>query len=516
MSVEPILGVSLEQHAGVVAAVAEGFPLEQVLVAEQLDPASWRGADVAWRQRLAKDGLAGGSTFNTYRAKLEDAGDCMSRAVTPLDDDLPAWLSFLDHWSKSGDPSGMLKQHSLGVNDVSRLQRRWAKRLDDDPNLALAAAKLAAQGPAPLPKITVAAPQLRPFPWSKRRGPAATMPQISTAAGGPLPEDFPLDRYARVSAELAALPQGRAQVFERHGLSERSFVDVDQSWQASLANSAELAADFRRLVAHHRARLDAASQVTSDRRPERAANQAVVMPPVLATAQPTSEPLAALAPAPSVAISNDLNETAMSLAVLDDDVLPFQADPNKAFPPLANLGPNPDAGETSYATPALRDDSLAFFRFAPLAPNIDETAAMPAIAIEEALPFHGEFAVVAHTPLSPDEHALAGETGDLGVDLLGDLDASFPFQPASSAALPARERYFSGLTIQQVAAVAVELTLAPDQRAAIFALYRLSEESVRAAFDAVNEQRLSNPAVRAEWEQAYAAYDAYCASRAAR
>lgn len=85
-----------DSRDGVTAAHAEGFALGEILAFEQIDAARWPAADVAWKRRLAEDGAAGGSTFNAYRVKLELAEDCLSRAVTPLDDDLGAWLAFLD------------------------------------------------------------------------------------------------------------------------------------------------------------------------------------------------------------------------------------------------------------------------------------------------------------------------------------------------------------------------------------------------------------------------------------
>ncbi len=422
MSADSILGVSLEQRAGVAAAVAERFPLERVLDAEQIDPAGWRAADVGWRQRLAKDGLAGGSTFNAYRAKLEEAEDCLSRAVTPLDDDLGAWLSFLDQWAKSGDPSAMLKKHSLGMNDVSRLRRRWQKRMDAEPKLALEAAKRAANGAGPLPPISVAPANLKPYPWSKRRPAAAAAPVVALRpADSALADDFPLDRYARLSAD-------------------------------------------------HRARLDTVHQAT--------------------VAGPRAQRVAWLEHAPMIVerlaqpLTENVEETGWILAVISDDVLPFQDDPHKPPPPLARLGPSPDVGATSDAIPILRDDARACFDISSDVGNIDETAVVPALMLDDPLPF----APAAGTPpppsqADPSERDMSGETSFGDVAALGDLDAPLPFRAPASAATPATgARLFGGLTIQQLAAVAVELSLAAHERPAILARYGLSEQAARRAF----------------------------------
>ena len=491
-------GVTLEQHAGVAAALSEGFALAQILATEQLDAAGWRGADVAWKQRLAQDGAAGGSTFTAYRVKLEEAEDALSRSVTPLDDDLEAWLGFLHTWSSNPDPVGMLKKLGLGTNDVSRLRRRWSKRLDDNSKLALEAAKIAARGPKPLPAISVAPSKLLPFPWSKRAG--AARPSVQPSGGaGVAPVDFLLDRYARLSAELAALPKGRAQVLERHELNEQSLADVNQRWQSQLAKGGELAADYRRLVSHHRARLDAARHAAFPQSPPE--------PP--SSAPPTPASSASIDP-PALAINGSIDETAMILA-LTDDVLPFERAPNKPPPASANLGPSPDAGETSTEIPALTDA----FPFAgparaiarPTQDVLDETSFVPALSFDDALPFaEGSGAPPVSSGRDPNERDLSGETGILSADLLGDLAEALPFRSADA---PSTSETFASLTLEQLAAVAVELSLTPDQRALTLGRYHLTEETARAAFHAVSLQRERDPAVCAQWDRAYSAYYAY-------
>ncbi len=488
-------GVNLEQHAGVTAALAEGFPLDEILAAEQLDPARWRGADVAWKQRLAQDAASGAGIFPAHRLKVEEAEDCLSRAVSPLDDDLDAWLSFLHDWSKSADPLAMLKKLRLGANDISRLRRRWAKRMDGDPKLALKAAKRAADGAQPLPPISVAPAKLKPFPWSKRRPVAAAAPALPPRAGDyALADEFPLERYARLSAELAALPKGRAQILERYGLNERSHADIDAVWQARLAGDASLSADFRRLVAHHRARLDAAHHAT----PGGACAEGV--------SWPAQAPVAVIPPAQP--LTENLEETAFILAAISDDVLPFQDDPDKPPPSLARLAPSLDVGATSDAIPALRDDPLAFFDM-PSARNIDETAAVAALNLDDPLPFAvGKGAPPPLSATDPDAGDLSGETGFIDLAALGDLEAPLPFQaPASAATPPTGARLFGGLTVQQLAAVAVELSIAPGARPTILAQYGLSEQTARRAFDELRAE--GDPALRSAWDDAYRQYHAY-------
>ncbi|WP_437305704.1 hypothetical protein [Sorangium sp. So ce388] len=48
-------GVSLAQYAAVRAAVAEGFPLADVLAVEGLRPRAFARADLHWKERLAAE-----------------------------------------------------------------------------------------------------------------------------------------------------------------------------------------------------------------------------------------------------------------------------------------------------------------------------------------------------------------------------------------------------------------------------------------------------------------------------
>ncbi len=258
-----------------------------------------------------------------------------------------------------------------------------------------------------------------------------------------------------------------------------------------------LRADFRRLVAHKRARLDSVHRATIGQ---------------VRSAQPESPIATPTADSPAVPLTENIDETALVLAAIRDDVLPFRDDPHKPPPPLASLGPSPDAGETSYAIHALPDDPRAFFGMPPREPNIDETAAVPALVLDDPLPFAAADGTPPLSKPDPNERDLSGETGFVDIASLGDLDAPLPFQAPASGATPATgARLFGGLTIQQLAAVAVELSLAPDARAAILAHYGLSEETAQRAFDDLRSDR--DPVVRGAWNDAYTQYHAYRAHR---
>jgi len=61
-----LAGLSLEQHAGIAVALAEGFPRAEVLAQEGITEAAFRRADRAWKKRLADDARQGGALFAAY------------------------------------------------------------------------------------------------------------------------------------------------------------------------------------------------------------------------------------------------------------------------------------------------------------------------------------------------------------------------------------------------------------------------------------------------------------------
>jgi hypothetical protein len=101
-------------------------------------------------------------------------------------------------------------------------------------------------------------------------------------------------------------------------------------------------------------------------------------------------------------------------------------------------------------------------------------------------------------PLAPCPEA--GETA-FAFQALSDEDV-LPF--ATEAAPPSAR-----LKLRQLAAVAVEMALAPADRAAILERYGLSDDGARTAFAASEQDRQRDPAVRAQWDEAYTEYYAY-------
>jgi hypothetical protein len=244
-------GITVELYAGIKAAVAEGFEIERVLRAEGLDPAIWPKADAAWKVRLTRHP---GALFSLYKEKLWEAEDCLSRAVSPLDSDLEAWVSFLKAYSSHSSPYDLLRGLGLGLNDVSRLGRRWSRRMVQERSFEKRAAELGKGKPKALPRVTTEPPQLKPFPWSKRQAtaPKNMLPAAAlSAAENRRESELSLDQYAALRAKLDIEPRERERTLERHGLDARGFEVIDRFFQARLQASPESLRDYRALHAYY-------------------------------------------------------------------------------------------------------------------------------------------------------------------------------------------------------------------------------------------------------------------------
>lgn len=438
-------GLGVEQYAGVTAALAEGFALDQILANEQLDPALWHATDSAWKRQLAIDGVQGGSLFNAYRAKREVAEDCLARKVAPLEEDLAAWLSFLDAWAKSPEPDAMLSRSGLNTNDLSRLKRRWSKRMEEDRARAVEAAKLAAQGEKPMPTITVAAAMLRPFPWSKRGEVKAAVAQAPVAVD--VPVDVSLDQYARMCAELALVsgsPIDEVRLLERHGMNAASYAAVDSQWQVALASNSELAADHRRLVAHHRVRLEAAAKPVAQQ------------PDGLGAAAPyDTDRAAAEAPAPA-ADARNIKETALLAA---------------AFIPAL-------AAEDALPFGWRREDASGS--------NVGEKALVGALTPKNVLPFSGDApATPAAATHAPADHAMRGGTAQVDSNVIREISEVLPFGSRR------RAPDFAHWAIENYASLCAECAVRPHERPQIHARYHITDDAERATLDAYWEDKLA-------------------------
>ncbi|MDI1448336.1 hypothetical protein [Polyangium sp. 6x1] len=160
-------GVSLAHYAAVRAALAEGFALDEVLAVEGIKARAWKKADVAWKKKLA----GAPAFFGEFENELAEAEDWLARRVKPLDDDPAAWVSFLHAYMNSADPIGLLAGAGLGLNDVARLERRWARRVEEDAAVGKKLAELA-RAPRGLPRIEVEPKVLRRSRLAEARLPA--------------------------------------------------------------------------------------------------------------------------------------------------------------------------------------------------------------------------------------------------------------------------------------------------------------------------------------------------------
>jgi hypothetical protein len=450
---ELLHGVSLEQFAGVAAALAEGFPLAEVLANEQIPPAVWPRADAAWKARAARDGAAG-PVFAGLREKRALAEDCLSRRVVPIDTDLDAWMSFLLAYGAHPAPAQMLESAGLGMNDLSRLQRFWSRRMDQDKALSRKAGEIAKRGPPPLSALRVAPAKLTLFPWSKGRAveavdaaPRAVVPADTSMAPGQLR----LYSYVAIKARLAESPGNEQRVLEQ--LGQHDFATTDAGWQAVLRDNEELARDYRRLldVARVKIRASAAKAPASPGAPHGESPSVAAAPPLPRAAPPQVVDSGATPALPPRAPAN-LAGTALAVDVPRKLVLPFAggaAAVAASSPPAGPVVPAPrgDLSGTSMALDVPRGDALPF-----------PAAAPPPAA--------------AQAPVAP------------------------PSPPPS-------------LTLQQHASLCCELTEAPERAAETLARYRVTPAEKHAADQRYAAQFAREPAARTAWDAAYATYRAW-------
>ncbi|MGK3976641.1 hypothetical protein WMF38_33675 [Sorangium sp. So ce118] len=182
-------GVSLAQYAAVRAAVSEGFPLADVLAVEGLRPRAFARADLHWKQRLAAEP----ELLAEFEEELARAEDWLDRPIEPLADDAAAWASFLAAFGAHPAPFELLQEQRVGMNDIARLRRRWARRAEEDAELGELLAELRAR-PGELGPLRVGPQVLRPSRGASARGPAdAPTSQPSAPAAWPRPPRGPRD-----------------------------------------------------------------------------------------------------------------------------------------------------------------------------------------------------------------------------------------------------------------------------------------------------------------------------------
>jgi hypothetical protein len=549
--------LTVEQYAGISAAIAEGYPLDAVLANEGLAPKAWPGEDTAWKQKLVADP----ATFESYRAKLGEAEDWLGREVTPLDDDLAAWMGFLGAYGAHQAPFDLLGGLGLKMGDLGRLQRRWQKRLATDEALAKQAVELAKQKPRTAPTVSAAKGVLKPFPWSKKGAPSAAAAPAPSAETSATEGDFDLDlaSYAALAAELAVTPNERRRALRRRGLDEPAFATLHARWDARIAADAALAQDYRRLFAHERVRVESAAR--SGKELPRVEAPA----PVAAfAAHPDLAPIAAEMPsivaaaAPARAPSK-LAGTALAVDVPRGPALPFakgiapkeiaEGAPDEPRPKRSPLGGTALAVDAPHhaATPFEPENkAIPAPRAAPS--KLAGTALAVDVPHGPALPFDPSASPSPAIASAPAPRPAPAGLG--GTSLLVDVPRglALPFArddsrvkqpeikaesaPPIAAAAPPRKKlgelkfgmeipknlppprssYAPPLTLEQHASLAVELAVSPETATATLARYRLTAEA-RAELDAHYHDKIAGSAeTRAAWDRAYHAYSTWLAA----
>ncbi|HTN91946.1 MAG TPA: hypothetical protein VL242_50100 [Sorangium sp.] len=505
-------GVSLAQYAAVRAAVSEGFPLADVLAVEGLRPRAFARADLHWKQRLAAEP----ELLAAFEEELARAEDWLDRPIEPLADDAAAWASFLAAFGAHPAPFELLREKRVGMNDMARLRRRWARRAEEDTKLGELLAELRAR-PGELGPLRVGPQVLRPSRGAGARGPADAPTSEATAAAIPSEPGLGLAEYAALCAGLEALPHQRERVLRRHGLAdEEACAALDRRWRAALARDAALAKDFERLEAHHARRLEmllARARDVGDVERSTAPAIAEQAPPTAPSREVTAgAPGAVKPPAPATAHTGPL------LDILRGPALPFETGASGlAAPSAPTAWPRPPR--------APRDVAEALPEQAPPrgSPEIPFAAAEPARPVgapassrraAQAPAELGETSLSVKVPreLLGQAYAQAAVTGTAPQ---GSIAASSSKAGGGSQA-PLAEPSEISLPLAQYAALCAELVLFPDASEAIFQRYGLGSTEMRSAVDAAWKERLSErPAEYARWQELYRRHHAHFRNRGA-
>lgn len=528
---ELILGISLAQYAAVNAARAEGLSLPEVLELEGLDPRAYPKADVQWKQRLVAAATLSSGLFEQYQRELADAEDWLTRPIVPLDKNPLAWTAFLQTYSASPDPGAWLKSLKLGPNDVSRLSRAWASRVEKDPALAKQLSELSKSPPGALPALSVGPIQRKPSKVASGGNKPVENPPLA-ASGSAVPdlEGFGLDRWAALQADLAAFPKARDRVYAKYALSDpAAFEALSRRWTAQLQSDPALNRDYRTLLAHYanQARLESLPLEpplppplpplpAEEPRLAFAPQPQAVEPPALRGYAPPAPP----EPAPPPPAENKAQAAAtqdVSSLLGTGAALPFREG-------SAVLPPEPEQPKPVHQASGTQDVSALFQTGMPLpfenrgsapppepkpVPKAAGTQDVGALfATGAALPFGDRPSSLPAEPEKPKAPPVHQASGTQDVGALFASGAPLPFeaqkapQPKPSPSRPEPPN----LSLEQYASLCVELHLAPERADETFRRYGIATD-VRASVDAYWQRRLSaEPALYQAYVQAYSAY----------
>lgn len=281
-------GIDLATFAAVQAAVADGFPEEEVLAHHHLEAAAWSRARAAWTQRLVEEGQ-GGALFGQYKAALHRREDELGREVAPIDRDLDAWLGFVAAMAAE-EPASLLGRTGLRLPDLSRLSRAWERQLAGDADLRRQAEEKRAAGPvARVPELRLGTSRLAPegAPAELERGPGT-----STAVDSF--EEVSIAEYVAVVARLERPENLLRSVLRTKHIDERTWTRERARIEAAMAADPVLRREVAVLMSFERSRLDVAR---SERSPSVPPPAAIAMPAL--SPMPTPGPMPALAPMPT-------------------------------------------------------------------------------------------------------------------------------------------------------------------------------------------------------------------------
>jgi len=373
----------LTRYASVLAALAEGHALDQVLRVEGIDPAGWPPLEATCRILLATEPAA----VDVFRRALAAAEDDLSRRISPLDSDVAAWMAFFVAWSSHPAPQELLARLGLRSSDCARLQRLWARRLNDEPRLRSEVAHLSNAEPGPLPVILVEQARLRPsrIAGGDHQGAA---PSHAT----PLLE---IDRYAALRVEIEADPERAGPILAKHALDAGTFATIDAAWRRRLEQEPALAQDFRALSAHFRQRAATFRSAPGPSGPSSAMRPTKGPPVIVRDATAEAAPLQiVVADSPRPMTPAERKRRLMAVA-MTADVGELSAGPATPFDRAEVADAEVDA-RSPIAAPISRSESLAAYR-ATL--DVEEHG-------QPSLPFHRPApAPVDQEPISLREHA---------------------------------------------------------------------------------------------------------------
>lgn len=465
-------GLTMEQHAGVAVALAEGFVRAEVLAQEQVDEATYRAADLAWKRRLVADARGEGKLFAAYQARRAEAEDWLQRKVSPLGDDVGAWLGFLKAWSAAAEPYALLAGAGLTLADVGRLGRAWDAAFARDEKLAKRAAKLASTGEARMPaRVTVEPAKLKPFQWSpKARLPTKQDPLVST--------DPELPDRPEEAADVVVVPvtpsylRGGAEESVGPAVGPAPAIPGRMGPPAGVAlpsYARAVAPDMTAPVFYLRGGDGLPFTETGPGAEAGSPEPAIAMP---------------VAKVPVKAIG----ETVMAVDLPSGPALPFGPGASRTAPEKAPKSP-PEIGTVAVFElpkgPALP--------FAPGAPAVTP-AARPA----------GQGSVPANSPATPPAFQ-SGETVFSDGPIRGAPAVATPFETPANKAPEKPTPRPPTVSLVEHATLSAELGLRPAKSAETLARCGLDGTSKTALDRHFNEQRAADPAADAAWNKAYQA-----------